>query len=208
MYKVFLNEHQLFCDDEIDCSSKDNVVDVVEIEDIVDILKLFSKLENSKYVVKLIIISKLTQNSMQLLKNNITQIPAAGGLVINRKQQLLMIKRMGKWDLPKGKIEKDELPEDAAVREVGEECGIGKLKITHQLPSTFHLYRSPYIEKRSNWVLKETHWYEMAYSGQEKLVPQVEEQIEEARWVSCHDLQEFYQNTYGNLQDLLKPYLP
>ncbi|WP_159519138.1 NUDIX hydrolase [Sunxiuqinia indica] len=208
MYKVFLNEHQLFWDDEIDCSSNGDVINVVEIEDVVDVFKLFSKLESSKCVVKLIIISKNGQNLMQLLKNNITQIPAAGGLVINNKQKLLMIKRMGKWDLPKGKIEKNELPEDAAVREVEEECGIGKLKITHQLPSTFHLYRSPYIKKKNNWVLKETHWYEMTYSEQEKLVPQVEEQIEEARWVSCDDLQKFYQNTYGNLQDLLKPYLP
>ncbi|HNZ72395.1 MAG TPA: NUDIX domain-containing protein, partial [Prolixibacteraceae bacterium] len=52
------------------------------------------------------------------------QIDAAGGLVLNSEEKLLCIKRWGKWDLPKGKMEKGEEPAQTALREVEEECGI------------------------------------------------------------------------------------
>lgn len=51
-------------------------------------------------------------------------ILAAGGLVKNTEDQWLLIFRLGKWDLPKGKLENGETPEAAALREVEEECGI------------------------------------------------------------------------------------
>ena len=48
-------------------------------------------------------------------------IEAAGGVVFNEKNEILMIYRLKTWDLPKGKIEKGETPADAAFREVCEE---------------------------------------------------------------------------------------
>lgn len=207
MYKVFFNEHQLVWDVEINNSSKDNIVKVIEIKSITDFLSLLVQLEKNKHVVKLIIVSKQSSNLMQMLKDNLSEIHAAGGLVTNDQGQFLFIKRFGKWDLPKGKIEKNETPEVAALREVEEECGINGLAIKRKLLSTFHLYRSPYIRKENNWVIKETHWFEMSYSGNAKLKPQFEEGIEEARWFSHNELTEPYNNTYGNLQDLLDFYL-
>jgi hypothetical protein len=56
-------------------------------------------------------------------------IEAAGGLVFNSKKQLLLIERLGVWDLPKGKIDVGEIPEIAAVREVEEECAVTGLTI-------------------------------------------------------------------------------
>src|SRR5687768_2564827 len=50
-----------------------------------------------------------------------TPVLAAGGLVQNEKEELLMIYRKGKWDLPKGKLDKNEKLEDCALREVMEE---------------------------------------------------------------------------------------
>ena len=63
---------------------------------------------------------------------NYMLIEAAGGLVYNAKDQLLMIFRNGKWDLPKGKLEVGENIEQCAMREVEEECGISGLTITQQ----------------------------------------------------------------------------
>ena len=112
-------------------------------------------------------------------KSQFVEIPAAGGLVRNSEGAFLFIKRLGVWDLPKGKIEKKETPELAAVREVEEECGLSGLQVINQLDSTFHIYRSPYLPHPNNLVLKETKWFLMNYSGNEIPVPQVEEDIHE-----------------------------
>ena len=49
-------------------------------------------------------------------------IEAAGGLIFNAQQELLMIFRKGFWDLPKGKVDEGESLGDCALREVNEEC--------------------------------------------------------------------------------------
>jgi 8-oxo-dGTP pyrophosphatase MutT (NUDIX family) len=121
---------------------------------------------------------------------------------------LLFIKRLGVWDLPKGKIEKKETPELAAIREVEEECGLSDLKIIGPLDSTFHIYRSPYLSFPKNLVLKETKWFFMSYSGGESPVPQVEEDIEEVAWFAPEDLEQVYSNTYLSLRDFLGKMLP
>ncbi len=59
---------------------------------------------------------------LKKLQKQFKNIEAAGGLVFNAKNEFLLIKRLGKADLPKGKIEKGEDPKTAALREVEEEC--------------------------------------------------------------------------------------
>jgi NUDIX domain len=56
-----------------------------------------------------------------------TELPAAGGCVFNEQQELLVFFRRGSWDLPKGKIDPGETPEQASVREVQEETGLVNL---------------------------------------------------------------------------------
>jgi hypothetical protein len=53
-----------------------------------------------------------------------TIIQAGGGLVYNDAGDIMMIFRRGKWDLPKGKLDKGETIDECALREVGEETGI------------------------------------------------------------------------------------
>ncbi|MCW3118909.1 MAG: hydrolase, partial [Chitinophagaceae bacterium] len=53
-----------------------------------------------------------------------TVIHAGGGFIVNEKDELLMIFRRGKWDLPKGKQDNGETLEQCAVREVREETGL------------------------------------------------------------------------------------
>jgi len=135
-----------------------------------------------------------------------TLIPAAGGVVI-RNNKLLFIMRNDKWDLPKGKIDFGETAPEAAIREVTEECGISGHQITKTLTSTFHIYQSPYKDSLGKWILKETHWFEMIYSGHEEGLPQTEENITEIIWYAKNELGEVLANTYENLKSVITKYL-
>ncbi len=129
-------------------------------------------------------------------------IQAAGGVVI-RKNKILFILRNEKWDLPKGKTDRGETTGQAALREVAEECGITGHEITRQLPSTFHIYKSPYKELHGEWILKETHWFEMSYQGESDGQPEAGENITEIRWFAKNELGEVLENTYENLKSLI-----
>ena len=128
-----------------------------------------------------------------------TLIKAAGGLVFNHENELLMIFRNGKWDLPKGKLEKEESIEKCAIREVKEECGVDDLHIIKQLTDTYHTY-----ELNDREILKHICWFKMktAYNG--KLVPQIKEGITKVNWVKRREIAEKLENSYGNIIELLK----
>ncbi len=125
-------------------------------------------------------------------------IEAAGGLVKNKKGEWLFIFRHGKWDLPKGKIEKGEAIKTAAIREVEEECGINGLTIVKELPTTYHTY---FMEEKA--ILKPTHWFEMSSNDPSKLKPQTEEGITEVKWRAEKDLQQVFDNTYDSVKDVI-----
>lgn len=126
-------------------------------------------------------------------------IVAAGGLIKNEKQEILMIFRRGKWDLPKGKMDEGETFENCAKREVEEETGLQKPEIIKPLKITYHTYI-----QFGKHILKETHWYLMEVSGDEKLIPQTEEQISEIIWVKKENLQKYIANTYPTIEMVLK----
>jgi 8-oxo-dGTP pyrophosphatase MutT (NUDIX family) len=119
--------------------------------------------------------------------------------VKNEKGEILFIFRLGKWDLPKGKLAGNETTEETALREVKEETGLLKLKITGSLHSTFHIYT-----RKGKQILKQTHWYEMEAKSAQSLIPQTEEEISEVRWVGREDLKAILSNTYGSIRELLK----
>ncbi len=126
-------------------------------------------------------------------------IEAAGGLVRNSKNELLIIHRFGIPDLPKGKTEKDETPEETALREVEEECGISGLKITGKAEPSYHIYF-----QKNKKILKKTHWFKMLYEGNEIPKPQTEEDITEAEWCDIRKLSEYQKQTYENLRKYFK----
>lgn len=123
---------------------------------------------------------------------------AAGGLVINANNEWLLIFRRGKWDLPKGKLEKKEKLEDCAVREAEEETGLKNITLQKPLGITWHTYH-----EGTRFILKESHWYLMTVSGDQQLVPQTEEEIEEVRWVNPNTLDEYLGLTYPSVADML-----
>lgn len=126
-------------------------------------------------------------------------IEAAGGVVFNNKNEVLLIKRLGKWDLPKGKMEGEELPEESAVREVMEECGIDGLTISGKLPCTYHVYKMHNFN-----FLKITYWYKMQTDFEKPLTPQTEENITEVKWVPWESINPDTLDTYVSISELLK----
>lgn len=125
-------------------------------------------------------------------------LKASGGIVKNRNNERLFIYRFGRWDLPKGKLEKHENEAEAALREVEEETGIKGHRLISELPATFHMY-----EHKGRKVLKKTFWFAMEYDGNEPLVPQLEEEITAAGWFGTDQIRELLSNTYTSLYDLI-----
>lgn len=132
-----------------------------------------------------------------------TFIQAAGGLVTNQKDEVLLIFRRGKWDLPKGKLDEGEKLHDCAVREVEEETGLRNIKLISPLIITWHTYH-----EGSKFILKESHWYTMKVMSDQKLIPQTEEDIQEIKWVKEKELKQYMKNIFPSVVDVLKAGLP
>ncbi len=125
------------------------------------------------------------------------EIDAAGGVVVNELDEVLLIHRRGKWDLPKGKVEPGESNREAAVREVAEECGIDIPESRDHLIDTYHMYFQD--EER---ILKKTEWFSM-FAHKETPTPQAEEQIDKAMWISVSELDIESLDTYQNVRKVL-----
>ena len=103
------------------------------------------------------------------------KILAAGGVVINQYNELLMIYRRTIWDLPKGHLEKNETLEQCALREVKEETGLQTLELVRFLGTSEHVY---FDSRMNEEAIKQTHWYEMKGDRNELLQPLEMEGIE------------------------------
>jgi len=122
--------------------------------------------------------------------------------VINELNQFLFIYRNKKWDLPKGRMRKNELIIDAAVREVEEETSVKDLIVKKPLPITYHIFK-----RNTKYKLKKTYWYLMKTSYSGKLVPQLTEGIERAVWKDKDEIQSVMKNVYKNIEVLIKEIL-
>lgn len=127
-----------------------------------------------------------------------TPIDAGGGVVLNEDGNVLMIYRRGKWDLPKGKRDEGEEIDYCALREVSEETGLEQLTLGDKICDTYHVYT-----QGGENLLKRTTWYKMFGTRKEKLIPQKEENIMEARWVAEKDLGPIVASSYEAIQEVL-----
>ena len=133
----------------------------------------------------------------EALKQTFRMAPAAGGVVVVNGK-IVTITRNGIPDLPKGHIEKGEQPEQAAIREVEEETGIGKLRIVKELPSTWHCY-----QLNEEWRLKRTYWYLMESGEAFQTKPQTEEGISEVKLIGNEEIDAFLKNTFRSISEIL-----
>ena len=131
------------------------------------------------------------------LKETFRMAPAAGGVVV-KDGKFVSIVRKGIPDLPKGHIEKGETPEVAALREVEEETGIGKLHIINELPSTWHCYL-----EHDEWTLKRTYWYLMESEETIQPKPQTEEGITEIKLIGNEEIEDYLKNTFRSISEIL-----
>ena len=129
---------------------------------------------------------------------NFQVIEAAGGIVQNDKKEMLFINRLGKWDLPKGKIEAGEKEEACALREVTEETGVKNLELKKKIGETYHVY-----DEFGKHFLKISHWFYMTCSSKQIFIPQKEEDITEIKWVRTLDIKEPIKNTYPSIKNIL-----
>ncbi|MCF6241465.1 MAG: NUDIX domain-containing protein [Bacteroidales bacterium] len=202
MYKIYFENRYIEIIENID---KKNITDkqkIISYKNRKSFYKAVKDFKKDKKIVCLSVLSPKPKKVFKQLKKMFTFIPAAGGLVINQEGKLLLIKRNGKWDLPKGKIEKGEKKRTAAIREVEEECGISSLSIVNKIKKTYHTYEA-YGKK----VFKTTHWYLMQYHGNEALKPQTKEGITEAVWKNKEEVKDCMNNMYSSLLDIVAFYL-
>ncbi len=145
------------------------------------------------------LISPDYEASVSLIKGAFKIIKAAGG-VVHREGKVLMIFRLGKWDFPKGKIEKDEATELGALREVEEECNI-KVSVGQKVCNTWHTY-----SQGGKNILKKTSWYEMSCLDDSEMKPQVEEGIELVKWMNKKEQDVALINAYRSIQHVNKKF--
>lgn len=138
------------------------------------------------------------KNKDKLLKYFFKLIPtviAAGGKITNSKSETLFIYRNDKWDLPKGKAEKNEQLPQTALREVKEETGIKEVSINKPLDITYHIFR-----RNNEYRLKVTYWFDMFSDYEGIFFPQLDEGITDVKWVKKADLEEVKINSYPNIR--------
>jgi len=207
MYKIYINEKPLIFVDSMGIqdewlSDKKTLV-TKYMGKTKEFLQYIDLLEKKSKINRVI----LHANEVKDLKNEffkvVDVIHAGGGLVFNSENKLLVIFRRGLWDLPKGKIEKGEIKREGALREVMEETGVDGVKIQSKVGKTYHLFRS----KHQKRALKLSHWYEMTTSYNGKLVPQLEEDIEKAKWVEPKDFLKNYTPMFINIRNIVTTYL-
>ncbi|GIV38522.1 MAG: hypothetical protein KatS3mg033_0322 [Thermonema sp.] len=164
------------------------------VETILQIIEQLAK-EYNPFIYFLEIRTSKAEKVLKTLKKYFLYLKAAGGVVYAPScASFLVIKRLGKWDIPKGKMEEGEKPEEAARREVEEESGI-QAEIEAFICDTYHTYKMG-----SQIVLKRTYWYLLKAGECSPPKPQTEESIEEALWVPYEEISNFFQPTYTSIR--------
>ena len=105
---------------------------------------------------------------------------SAGGVVARDRRgwQVLVVRDMNDMlTFPKGLIEPNEEPLEAAKREIREEVGVTNLRYVDDLPQVRYVY------KRGSYIEKTVKYYLFISAGNEVLAPQVEEGLHDAAWM-------------------------
>ena len=193
MYKVFFNQKPIFLTTELVPQTDRTPVMFMKFSSPENIVKaLKSKKTECLYLYH----QKEDKLWMHFLRH-FPIVEAAGGLVRHQDGRFLFIYRNDKWDLPKGRIEKNEPIRIAAVREVEEETGVDGLEIVKPLIETFHVFN-----RNGKYKLKKTFWFEMKTASTSTLTPQLDEGIEQAVWVFEKEIPHKFENAYENIKQV------
>ena len=99
------------------------------------------------------------------------EIRAAGGVVVHEGRVAIVHRpRHSDWSLPKGKLDEGETWEQAALREVEEECGL-RCRLEEELPPT---------EYEVGGRPKRVRWWRMSVEDDPGFTPN--DEVDELRW--------------------------
>ena len=197
MYKVFVNNKPIILSDQQKVVSEYEMClfEVSRLEEILHKLK-YTKTKG------IILYHEDLAQMWHDFNAFFTVVYAAGGLVVKDLNTYLLIFRNGYWDLPKGRMEKNENEEETAIREVEEECGVSELNIVKLLSKSYHIF---YENRKPK--LKITSWFLMQSSYKKLLTPQEEEGISIAKFVSKEKLDDLYPKMYTNIKELMQDFI-
>jgi len=190
MYQIFYKKKVILLTDVVQEESDIVVLSLKNLK-----FKKVIKVLNKKNIKSVHLFHK---NRDKLLKHFFKLIPtviAAGGKILNSKSDTLFIYRNDKWDLPKGKAEKNEQLSETAIREVIEETGIKGISITKPLDITYHIFK-----RNEEYRLKITYWFEMFSEYEGEFIPQLDEGISDVKWIKIEDLENIKNNSYPNIK--------
>lgn len=159
-------------------------------------------LEKSNRFDAIYLVGKDPKKLFDFFSQKYKLIEAGGGLVTNEKGEVLIIYRLETYDLPKGKMDKGEIPRETAHREVVEETGVKDLITKDLLGITYHTYRN----RKNKRVLKRTYWFKME-APKQVLTPQTDEDIQKAEWIAPKDIPDLYDNMYESIKMILLDWL-
>ncbi len=193
MLQIFYKEKPIIISDKKSDLKNSLIIDPELVENL-DLLKLLTK----KKINSIGVFSDEFELIINIFKKKFPEIIAAGGKVVNNKSEILFIYRNKKWDLPKGKAEKNENISQTAIREVKEETGIKNLSIIKPLEKTYHIFK-----RGSKNYLKTTYWFEMKSDYNGKFKPQKKEGITRVEWIGIENLSSILPKSYANIRFLI-----
>lgn len=176
-----------------------------------DVLLLHVSHDNIKSIIEYLVVQKprkldsitlavkKNKKAVKFIKKQFNIVRAAGGLV-EKDGKILLIHRLSKWDLPKGKLEKKEKNREGAIREVEEECSI-QVGIDYKICNTWHTYN-----RNGKRMLKKTAWFRMHCLDDSEMKPQVEEDIERVEWVTEREARTHMYNSYRSIRYVFSRY--
>jgi|TARA_B110000261_G_scaffold154992_1_gene187273 8-oxo-dGTP pyrophosphatase MutT (NUDIX family) len=152
-----------------------------------------------KKVDSITISSKHKKDLTQYIKTKFKVIRAAGG-VVDKEGKTLLIHRNGLWDLPKGKLEKNEDIRSCALREVEEETGV-KVVVQEKICHTWHTYT-----RNKKYILKKTYWYQMVCLDDMQIGPQISEGIDDVKWMTLSQVRASLYDSYRTIRVVMQEY--
>jgi len=200
MYRIFHGKHRIYLSNDESHIAKykpDFIFKKPKEEQIKEALKVAKKATKP---LKIFLQGK-PDNILKRVVSEFKYQVAAGGIVQNSAGKILLMKRLGKWDLPKGKWDKGETIEECALREIEEETGATELSVKSSFAETYHTYY-----RNGKWIIKHTHWYIVNCADDTKLTPQAEEDIEQVAFVDYDTIDVLNIDTYPAIRRLLKLY--
>ena len=198
MYKVFVKEIPIILSTEKNIGEQYKSIPIK----LARLKKIVKKINKGK-LLYVNLYHKNPEKLEQFLFKKLKVVEAGGGLVYNSKNEILFIRRNSKWDLPKGKKEKGETHEEAAIRETMEETGVKQLEVKRFIKKTYHVFR-----RNDKFRLKVTYWYEMYTDFNGALIPESKEGIKKACWKNFEKTQKALKDSYENIKLLFpKEYL-